>query len=598
MANNAYFHPMSVHNMGFLLEKLHEDCAPLQFVRELTQNAIESIKRLDNPVGKIHWDLDQKRFDLTEEKERKIAIIDNGIGMTGHEMMEYINKLSSSIHKQRRTGNYGVGAKISAAPLNPRGLVYLSWINGKGEMIHLCRDENTDQYGLIRFENGEFYQPIANDIKPDIIDKHGTMVILLGESAEDNTMESPPGSLMPSRWVYRYLNSRFFEVHAGISIKARDNQETNGSLRTVSGTKPWLDEKAQNKGSVRLDEAQATAFWWIVQEGDYKRTGHHTHPGYVAALYQNEIYDLPKGRGTTPRMQSFGVIFGCNRVVILVKPDNDDSQMITTNTARTALLVKNEPLDWAAYAAEFLEKMPEEIKDFQEAMSQTLGKDSYKKTISDRIKAMRELFKFSRLRLNPSGSYIAGDTFEDSKTSSQGGKSKGSSSGQSSAGGKDIYSLFSEKLGESADLINDFNQPHVQWISVEEGSRQKDDLEDRAARYMAAQNKVLINADFRVFTSMEARWEKKYGNNPINKVSIREAVHQWFEQQIIETIMSVHALSQSGKWSSQETEKMWDEDALTSAVLPRYHVDNSIKRELGSTIGSMSKGETNQMVAE
>ena len=598
MANNANFYPMSVENMGFLLQKLHEDCAPLQFVRELTQNAIESIQRLDNPVGEIHWDLDQKRFDLTKEKQRKIAIIDNGIGMTGHEMLKYINKLSSSVHKQHRTGNYGIGAKISAAPLNPRGLVYLSWVDGKGEMIHLCRDENNDQYGCIRFENGQHYQPIEDSIKPDLIKKHGTMVILLGESDEDNTMMAPPKTLMPSIWVYRYLNSRFFKIPEGISIKARDNEITKSSLRTVVGTTSWLDRYAQSKGSVRLDETQATAFWWIVKEGDYAHNGHHTTPGYVAALYQDEIYDLPKGRGKTPRMQSFGVIFECNRVVILIKPDNDDSQLITTNAARTTLLIENEPIDWGAYAVEFYSKMPEEIEDFQEAMSQTLGKDSYQKTISDRLKTMRELFKFSRLRLNPSGSFIAGESFEDSKTSSQEGRSKRHGSGKSGGGGKDIYSLFTEEQGESADLINDFNQPQVLWISVEDGTRQKDDLEDRAARYIAAQNKVLINADFRVFTSMEERWEKKYGNNRINRTSIRNAVRQWFEQQIIEMIISVHSLSQTSKWSDQETEQMLNEEALTAAVLPRYHIDNSIKRELGSTIGSIPKGEIIQMVAE
>ena len=37
-------------------------------------------------------------------------------------MVELINKLSSSIHKQSKTGNFGIGAKISAAPANPEGM--------------------------------------------------------------------------------------------------------------------------------------------------------------------------------------------------------------------------------------------------------------------------------------------------------------------------------------------------------------------------------------------------------------------------------------------------------------------------------------------
>ena len=34
--------PMEVADMTFLVNRLGEDCAPLQYVRELTQNAIEA----------------------------------------------------------------------------------------------------------------------------------------------------------------------------------------------------------------------------------------------------------------------------------------------------------------------------------------------------------------------------------------------------------------------------------------------------------------------------------------------------------------------------------------------------------------------------
>ena len=39
--------PMSVRNVGFLLDRLGQDCAPLQFLRELTQKR----HRGDNPHG-------------------------------------------------------------------------------------------------------------------------------------------------------------------------------------------------------------------------------------------------------------------------------------------------------------------------------------------------------------------------------------------------------------------------------------------------------------------------------------------------------------------------------------------------------------------
>src|SRR5690349_11420214 len=122
--------PLTVANTGFLLDRLGEDCHPLQFLRELTQNSIESIGRTAEGKGDIVWDVDWKT--LSDYGYYKLSITDNGDGMTGEEMVKYINKLSSSVSEQSFIGNYGVGAKISAATRNHAGLVYLSWKNGGG----------------------------------------------------------------------------------------------------------------------------------------------------------------------------------------------------------------------------------------------------------------------------------------------------------------------------------------------------------------------------------------------------------------------------------------------------------------------------------
>ena len=145
---------MTVRDMAFFVDKLNEDCSPLQFLRELTKNAVEAIQNLDEPVGEIRWDLDWNRHMVTDGAVAKLCVIDTGIGMTGEEMVTYINQLSSSIHKRSVTGNFGIGAKISAAPLNPEGLVYLSWKDGKGYMIQLYRDREVNEYGLLRFGSG------------------------------------------------------------------------------------------------------------------------------------------------------------------------------------------------------------------------------------------------------------------------------------------------------------------------------------------------------------------------------------------------------------------------------------------------------------
>src|SRR5271165_6988889 len=99
--------PITVKNTGFLLDRLGEDCHPLQFLRELTTNAIEAILRTPSKAGEIIWDADWITFDL--DHVFKLSITDNGDGMKGQDMVEYINQLSSSAAEQSLSGNYGVG---------------------------------------------------------------------------------------------------------------------------------------------------------------------------------------------------------------------------------------------------------------------------------------------------------------------------------------------------------------------------------------------------------------------------------------------------------------------------------------------------------
>jgi hypothetical protein len=57
--------PMTVHKVGFLLDRLGQDCSPLQYLRELTQNAIEAVQRTGTP-GQIIWDVDWTWYDLDD----------------------------------------------------------------------------------------------------------------------------------------------------------------------------------------------------------------------------------------------------------------------------------------------------------------------------------------------------------------------------------------------------------------------------------------------------------------------------------------------------------------------------------------------------
>jgi hypothetical protein len=586
--------PMTVANTGFMLDRLGRDCAPLQFIRELTQNAIEAILARPEQTGEIVWDVDWNYYALTGVY--KLCVIDTGVGMTGEEMVRYINQLSSSVHEQSHAGNFGVGAKIAAATRNHAGLVYVSWKHGIGSMIQLWRDPDSGEYGLLQFEHpdGAWNEQgqVEAAVQPSQIDQHGTMVLLLGSDLEHNTMEPPPGTATPSRWVGRYLNTRYFRFPDGIGVRAREGWENPRSdkdrnlLRTVIGQQRYLEQHSQSHGSVPL--TNAVAHWWILKDEPAlsQNSGWIASSGHSAALYNDELYELATGRGGVARLQQFGVIFGYQRVVLYLEPQ----QEVESNTARTHLLLRSEPLPWAEWAAEFREAMPAEIQLLMEEVAAGAVSPDHRQTIRERLKRIMELFKLSRYRPNPDGAV----TIDESSTTPGGTPRRDprprTGSGRSGGpGGRsgNVYALFLTDDGSPADPARNDLDPKVHWISQEKGTRVGGLLEDRAAKYHPEMNLLQINEDFRVFNDMIDRWADRYSHVPGARDVVKEVVHEWFEQQLIETVLGVHALKDSPEWQASQVTSAWSEEALSATVMPRYHIDFAIGRALGSKLGTL-----------
>lgn len=591
---------MTVHNTGFMLDRLGKDCSPLQFLREVTQNSIDAIRVTSEGQGEVIWDVDWNRYDLTGVY--KLACIDTGIGMTGDEMLQYINMLSSSTHVQSHEANYGVGAKVAAATRNHAGLIYLSWKDGVGSMIHLWRDPDTGQYGLRQFRRPDgtydHWLRIEDSIKPEQIEDHGTMVILLGNDMEENTMDAPKEAASPSRWIARYLNTRYYAFPEGVTVKAREgweyprsNTDTN-VLRRVTGQKEYLDKHASSSGTVELSSAKV--YWWLLKDEKTltQNSGFVASSGHTAALYQNELYELTTGRSATARLQLFGVIFGYNRVVIYVEPKNGREHDLVSNTARTHLLMDGEPLPWADWAAEFRDKMPQEIKDLMEEVTAGSTSGNHKQSIKERLKQIRELFRISRYKRTRTGDLnvaedTVGGTPKDTSTTRSGTGSGRGGGGGGRAG--DIYALFAVADGDPGEEVLSDIDPDPRWVTVADGTRTPPDLEDRAAKYLAEENVILINGDFRGFTDMIDRWHRRYSDAPGARQTVEDTVHEWFEQALIETVLGVQALSGSQEWSVEDIGKALSEEALTAAVMQRYHIDNSVKRVLGARLGSLKE---------
>jgi len=590
---------LKVANTGFMLDRLGMDCDDLQFLRELTKNSIEAIQKLPDKKGEVVWDVDWITYDLLGIY--RLSITDTGIGMDGEDMVKYINHLSSSSGIQSHITNYGVGAKISAATRNPAGLQYLSWKDGAGSFIHLWKDPKTGEYGLQQLErpDGTFghWGHISDDVKPDGFADHGTKVVLLGRSDDQNTMEAPPGVPSPSRWVTRYLNTRFYDIPDGVTVKAREgwtfdrNDKDRNLLRKITGQKSYLDSHASHKGTVKLQSA--AVHWWILKDESAltQNSGFIASSGHSAALWQGELYEMSSGRGSTAMLQGFGVIFGYNRVVIYVEPLGDN---ITTNTARTNLLVGGKPCPWADWQDEFREKIPKEIAAHMEEVASKSEKTDHSDSIRDRLKQVEDLFSLSRYRPTKNGPILVdGETSAMSGGLRSGTRQNESKENPSKSGGPgkvpSAYALFLSDKGSPGQQAKPDVFPRIQWISLAEGTRTQGDLEDRAAKYLKKENLILVNSDFRIFIDMVKRWSAQFSSTPGVSTTVTEVVREWFEQSLVEVVLSANSLRGSQYWPDDRIDELLSEEGLTAAVLPRYHIDFSIKRSLGSKLGSIKK---------
>jgi hypothetical protein len=604
--------PLQVHDVGFLLDRLGEDCHPLQFLRELTQNAIEAIQKTPEGKGQIVWDVDWLAYEMRPGSPFKLCITDTGCGMTGDEMAQYINQLSSSGGIQSHDANYGVGAKIAAATRNHDGLIYLSWKDGHSAMIHLWRNPETKQYGLRQIErpDGSFghWAEVDDAVKPEIIESHGTKIVLNGHLPEQDTMKAPPEAASPSAWIAKYLNSRYFRIPEGITIKARQGWETPRSnkdvnlLRTISGQHSYLDQHKEASGTV--DITGARVHWWILK--DEKALGSNSgfieSSGHMAALYREELYEMVAGRSGQSRLQQFGVVFGYRQVVLYVEPQPAADDRLTTNTARTELLINSQHLPWAEWAADFREAMPNAIKALMERIASKASEADHSKSIRDRLKAMLDLFRISRYKPSPTGTLeiaepepVGGSTVTRpssprSKPTGGGGSGGGRSSGGVVGG---VYSTFLKADGVPGTAVKPDMFPKVVWVSVTDDTREPGEMEDKAARYLKEQHMLKINADFRVFADMIDHWVDSYardhGDIPGLRQTVRDSVHGWYEQALTETVIGLQALRGSKEWPDNLLDHAWSEAALTAVVMQRYHAFNAVKRDLGTKLTSLKR---------
>jgi hypothetical protein len=598
---------MKVDNTAFLLEKLAADCSPLQYVRELTENAVQAITERRNRGwtgdGFVFWDVDWRLVEGRDNPVYKLQVTDNGTGMTGPEIQKYINHLAASTREQDVTKNFGVGAKITACVKNPHGLIYKSWVDGSGVYARLFKDEEIG-YGLqqLQLPTGEFehYAPLLDEAKSDPIteDTCGTSVVLMGKKEDDDTYLPPDAS---NKWLIKYLNDRYFEFPSSVKVQVRNFSKTSregwpktrsqgmgeegSQMRTIKGMRNYLNEFSLKNGTVEL--STAAIHWWIFPEEGVQQKDIWESTGHCAALYQRELYEFTKGNTFRARIRDFGIYMGEKRVVIYAEP-NTKKLKVAANTARSDLIIEGQKLPWTEWASEFKIRIPEAITQMMEELSARSSGEDNSESNKKRLKEIEDLLKYTNYKPSPIGKHDIGGQatggLPGDKTLEKAG---GSGTGGTGGSKGNPYADLLKGSETKGTPVNNDPYPKIQWVSTYTGTRDPDDLEDRAGEYQKENNLLKLNQDFRGFQALIKHFATVYNTTESEGAEgqVTKTIKEMIELQAVEVVYAVRSMQGNKEWSTDSINAALSPEALTACLSTRFALVASIRKTLSQRLG-------------
>lgn len=593
---------MGVANVGFLIENLGKDASELQYLRELVQNAFESIQRRSGQEeGRVEIDFEEI------EGVKKLRITDNGVGMTPDEVRENINRLSASAGTQAFDKNFGIGAKITAAVKNPHGVMYKAWKDGEGSITILGRQDG--RYGRLGWRNPEddsvdFWLPLPENDKHPIIERNGVSVVLLGKSKEEDTTVSPPGADLPSQWAAAYLERRYFETPSNISLRVLRPVEIydsgRGSMRaihdTIRGQRYYLDKHSEYRGIVDLPDADARVYWWILSEDITAGGKTWNNRGHVAALYQNELYEVRTGHSRASALKDFGIYAGHGRIVIYVEPTN----VLGANTSRSSLILRGGvPVDYALIGAKFADMMPDALAAFMSGQVSSEQGD-HRKSILRNLKEVEEALEHARFRRSPKGKlevvqpeHGGRPTHIEEVREPRAPYSPGRPQDATGRVGSEYLRRAREEMDRLRAKRADIDPlPKIVWD--EDGSTVP---AGRAATYTRAIHLVTANATFDFYLDL-LEWSveeaKSRSASDVDEATLRkiceDEVRRWVEESLAQAVVVLRPMAHDGRWGPMVYETGLSDEGLTAAVIShRWLLLSVIKRGLAGRLGRMKE---------
>jgi len=637
MAAKHHITPMGVGGVQHLVERAYRESGRLQFVRELFKNALEAgAKRIE--FGP-EWQAVEKHGVY------RFMIADDGKGMGPGQIEAYLNtfggggKPIGDAHE-----NFGVGSKTSTLPWNHAGVVVISWTaeDPDGSLVWLERDPDTGEYGARKFEaeDGSFVEVVEPfedtelgidwaTVKPDWIDDHGTVVVLLGNTGTEDTYVGKGGDdQFGVKAISLYLNTRVWDLPEDVEVRVQElrsqkRKDWPRSLVEASSGAPPAPGKVDRRWNrrrirgaryyVEYDNASSatgglahrgtevladgTQIDWYLWEGRRPVVNSYAHEkGVIAACYGDELYDVKTHHATYRR---FGITRAPVReaLTLIVRPPRsvDGSYGVYPDTARNSLRIKGsaragEPLPWDEWGEEFAHNLPEPIvaaiRAAMPASSGTLDDDKWRDRLAERFGSR---WKRNILRPAPGGpsTTTAVDPGSKATTSKPRIKRKGSSSGTS--GGRLGGPTKGTRPGPTPakPTTAPGGVPRFDWVA-------QDDLEAGAAAVFQEPDAaepaglVLLNREFGPFVEVVEHWKAQYPDHFADKVE--ETVQQVYGETMVARVAHSQALARDPNWGQKKVEaELRSPAALTMAALGLVNEDQIISTRLGGLLGTKRK---------
>jgi hypothetical protein len=464
-------------------------------------------------------------------------------------------------------------------------------------------------------------------VKPEWIDQHGTVIVLLGNDEIDHTVLGDASrNEKDLKGISGYLNRRMWSVPQETEVyveefrvsergdwprsisEARGPQQTVGpdrrtNRRRILGAENYISYSGPNRGTATgciadsgsLPLSDGTSADWYLWSGDRPQIqGYAATSGYIAALYENELYDVTSHSSS---FRSFGITEAEVRrnLWIILRPPllGDAGHGVYPRTDRNGLLIKGgpaagEPLPIADWGAEFNDNMPAEILGAIRAARGgavgTITDTAWRDRLAERFGS---LWRLMRLRAKPTGPVTLLPTQEGTRAakgqrvvkartrsrSEQGGGGRvgelntGNNPGPISAvatkvaGGIPTYlTVKATDLGEESAMLAVWQKNHPEHP---EGA-------------------VLLNIEHPMLEAEIHRWQSMYADHQAEQVA-GEVIAVYGEIAVAKVAHSEHLKGHLPSWKIEQ--ELRSPAALTMSLLGLVAEEAVIATRIGGKFG-------------